>query len=329
MKYAVIGTGYWGSNHARVAAELLDEGGLDDVVLCDINESRVSDLAGSYGIEYYTDYASLADVGVDAATVATPSPTHEEIGTTLLEAGVDLLIEKPLALSSADAWNIVDVAETNDCTLGVGHIFRYHPALNELKRRIDRGELGRIKYLNTNRFSFRAPRPTIGVLYSLAVHDIDVYQFLLEKQPETIYCNMDDAVREGIDETATLILEYGDATGVINESWQVPVFGKQRDLTVVGTERSAHIDYLEDNVLKLHDATIRRDGEQLRAIDEGAQTVEVEDREPLRTEVEHFLDCCRSGETPIASGTVGAETIEYLERAMESSERNEVIQLVD
>lgn len=329
MKYAVIGTGYWGSNHARVAAELLDEGGLDDVVLCDIDEPRVDDLAESYGIEYYTDYASLADAGVDAATVATPSPTHEEIGTTLLEAGIDLLIEKPLALSSDEAWNIVEVAETNDCTLGVGHIFRYHPALNELKRRIDRGELGRIKYLNTNRFSFRAPRSTTGVLYSLAVHDIDIYQFLLEKQPETIYCNMDDAVREGIDETATLVLEYGDATGVINESWQVPVFGKQRDLTVVGTERSAHIDYLDDNVLELHDATVRRDGEQLRATDEGAQIVEVEDREPLRTEVEHFFDCCQSGESPTASGTVGAETIEYLERARESSEQDEVIRLVD
>jgi predicted dehydrogenase len=329
VKYAVIGTGYWGSNHARVAAELLEEGMLSDVVLCDIDEDRVADLAGLYGIEYYTDYASLADAGVDAAIVATPSSTHEEVGTTLLKAGIDLLIEKPLALSSAEAWNIVDVAETNDCTLGVGHIFRYHPALNELKRRIERGELGRVKYLNTNRFSFRAPRSTTGVLYSLAVHDIDVYKFLLEKQPETIYCNMDDVIKEGIDETATLVLEYGDTTGVINESWQVPVFGKQRDLTVVGTERSAHIDYLDDNVLELHDATVRRDDEQLRAIDEGAQTVEVEDREPLRTEVKHFLDCCRNGETPTASGTVGAETIEYLERARQSSERNEVIRLVD
>lgn len=329
MKYAVIGTGYWGSNHARVAAELLDEEELDDVVLCDVDEPHVADMAESYGIEYYTDYASLADAGVDAATVATPSPTHEEIGTTLLKAGVDLLIEKPLALSSAAAWNIVDVAETNDCTLGVGHIFRYHPALNELKRRIDRGELGQIKYLNTNRFSFRAPRSTTGVLYSLAVHDIDVYKFLLEKRPETIYCNMDDVVKEGIDETATLVLEYGDTTGVVNESWQVPVFGKRRNLTVVGTERSAHIDYLDNNVLKLYDATVRRDGEQLRAIDEGAQTVKVEDREPLRTEVEHFLDCCRSGETPTASGIIGAETIEYLEQARQSSERNEVIRLVD
>lgn len=325
MKYAVIGTGYWGSNHARVAAELLDEGELDDVVLCDIDESRVADLAAAYGVDYTTDYAALADVGVDAATVATPSPTHEEVGTTLLEAGIDLLIEKPLALSSAEAWNIVDVAETNDCTLGVGHIFRYHPALNELKRRIDRGELGRIKYLNTNRFSFRAPRSTTGVLYSLAVHDVDIYQFLLERQPETIYCNMDDAVREGIDETATLVLEYGDATGVINCSWQVPVFGKRRDLTVIGSERAAYIDFVENAVIDLFETKVTRGPQGVRASNDGVHRYEVESGEPLRVEVDHFLDCCRTGNTPRASGKVGARTIELLEQAQASAKSNETV----
>lgn len=329
MKFAVIGTGYWGSNHARVAAELLDEGEIDDVVLCDLDESRVSDLASSYGVDYCTDYASLAGLGVDAATVATPSTKHRGVALTLLDDGIDLLVEKPLALSSTDAWDIVAAAESNDRTLGVGHIFRYHPALKELKRRIDRGELGRVKYLATNRFSFRAPRPTIGVLYSLAVHDVDVYQFLLDDDPETIYCTMDDVIRDGIDETTTIVLEYGDATGVINESWQVPVFGKRRDLVVVGTERAAYLDYLDDNVLELYDTTVVRDDGRYRASDEGATTIEVEDREPLRAEVEHFLDCCRHDETPIASGDVGARTIEYLERGRESSERNETVRVSD
>jgi predicted dehydrogenase len=327
VKYAVIGTGYWGSNHARVAAELLDEGRLDDIVLCDIDESRVADLADSYGVDYYTDYASLADAGVDAATVATPSPTHREVALTLIEDGIDLLIEKPLALSSAEARDIVDSASANDCTLGVGHIFRYHPALLELKDRIDRGELGRIKYLNSNRFSFRVPRSTTGVLYSLAVHDVDVYQFLLGRDPETIYCNLDDIIRDGIDETATLVLEYGDATGVINESWQVPVFGKRRELVVVGTERAAYIDYLADNIVELYDATIVPEGESYRAGNEDVRTIEAADHEPLRAEVEHFLDCCRTGQTPVASGEVGARTVEILESAVESAESDRVISL--
>ena len=155
MKYGVIGTGYWGSNHARVAAELVDEGVLDDVVFCDVDEDRVAELASSYGVEYTTDYTELSSMGVDAVTIATPSPTHHELATHLLESDVDCLVEKPLALSSEDAWDMVKVADVENSVLGVGHIFRYHPALSDLKKRIDRGELGNIKYLNTTRFSFR------------------------------------------------------------------------------------------------------------------------------------------------------------------------------
>jgi predicted dehydrogenase len=325
MKYAIIGTGYWGSNHVRVGAELVDDGILDSFILCDLDETRAADLADNFGVEYTTDYTELADLGVDAATVATPSPTHREIAVTLLEDGLDLLVEKPLALTSEDAWAIVESARANDATLGVGHIFRYHPALNELKERIDRGELGRVKYLNTNRFSFRAPRSTTGVLYSLAVHDVDVYSYLLEERPNAIYCNLDSIIRDDIDETATLVLDYDHTTGVINESWQVPVFGKRRDLSVVGSQRSAYMDYLDDTELELFDAYVTQDGDDYRAHSDGHHHYETERREPLRVEVEQFLDAAQAGEQPRASGAVGARTVEILEKARESNERNEVV----
>ena len=175
MNFAVIGTGYWGSNHARVACELRSEGIVDEVVLCDRDEERVSTLAAEYDVEYVTDHGDL-ESQVDAAVVATPSTTHASVATDLLESGIDCLVEKPLALTSDSAWDIVKTARRTNRTLAVGHIFRYHPALQELKSRLDRGELGQIKYLNTNRFSFRAPRQTSGVLHQLAVHDIDIYR---------------------------------------------------------------------------------------------------------------------------------------------------------
>lgn len=325
MKYAVIGTGYWGSNHVRVGAELVEEGVLESLVLCDVDESRAADLASDYRVEYTTDYTELAELGVDAATVATPSTTHRQIAVDLLDAGLDLLVEKPLALTSDDAWAIVDAAEENDATLGVGHIFRYHPALNELKDRIDRGELGRIKYLNTNRFSFRVPRATTGVLYSLAVHDVDVYAYLLDETPNAIYCNLDSVIRENIDETATLILEYDHATGVINESWQVPVFGKRRDLAVVGSQRSAYMDYLDDTELELFDAYVTETDGDYRAHSEGKHHYETEQREPLRVEVTEFLEASNAGRQPRASGEVGARTVEILEHAKRSNERGEVV----
>lgn len=327
MKYAVVGTGYWGSNHARVAAEMAEEGIIDTVYLCDVDESRVNELADSYGVEAVTDYRELPQLGVDAATISTPSPTHHELATYLLRSGVDVLVEKPLALDSRDAWDIVSVAEANDQTVAVGHIFRHHPALLELKTRIDRGEFGRLKYLMTNRFSFRVPRSTTGTLYSLAVHDVDISNYLLSDLPERLYCSLDSVVREDIDETATIVLEYDGATSTINESWQVPVFGKRRDLVVVGSEKSAYVDYLEDNVVELYESRIvERDG-TLSTREEGKQVYEAENNEPLRAEIEDFIAATRGESSLRAPGEIGARAVELLEYAKLSDERNEAVQL--
>ncbi|WP_336338731.1 Gfo/Idh/MocA family protein [Haloarcula brevis] len=325
MNYAVIGTGYWGTNHVRVAAELLAEGEIDSLVLCDIDEPRVAEMADNYGVEYATEYTRLSDLGVDAAVVASPSPTHRTVATDLLRAGVDVLVEKPLALTSEAAWDIVEAADECDRTLGVGHIFRYHPALRDLKRRIDRGELGEIIYLSTNRYAFRAPRPETGVLYSLAVHDVDIYGYLLDDRPTDIHCQLDSTVRDGVAETATLTLSYGETTGVINESWNVPVFGKRRDLTVVGSERSAYVDYLEDTTVELYDATMVHENGDFRARSEGKTVHEAPQTEPLRAEVEEFVAACRERRCPEASGRVGARTVELLEDAERSAERGQVV----
>ncbi|WP_418280278.1 Gfo/Idh/MocA family protein [Halorubrum sp. DTA98] len=325
MNYAVIGTGYWGSNHVRVATELAEDGRIDDVILCDVDEDRLDDLASSYGVRGVTDYERLPELGVEAATISTPSPTHHRIATDLLTAGVDVLVEKPLALDSDDAWDIVDVANEHDRTLAVGHIFRHHPALVDLKRRIDRGELGRIKYLSTARFSFRAPRETTGALYSLAVHDVDVSNYLLGERPERVYCSLDDVVREGIDETATVVMEYDGATSVINESWQVPVFGKRRDLVVVGSEKAAYVDYLEDNVIELYDSRVVERNGSMSVRDEGKQVHEAPNREPLRAEIEEFIAASR-GETTLRSpGRVGARAVELLEDAKRSAETRNTV----
>lgn len=334
MKYAVVGAGYWGENHVRVGAELRDAGLIDELVVCDVDRHRASELAETYTAQLMTEPADLPSIDVDAATVATPSPTHPEIATELLEQGIDLLVEKPLALNAERAWEIVACAEASGRVLGVGHIFRHHPALRELKRRIERGELGNLKYLTTNRFSFRVPRDTTGALYSLAVHDVDVFSWLLGRNPTELYCRLDSVVRDDIDETATLVLEYPpgtadiEATGIINSSWQVPVFGKSRELTVIGTDRAAHLDYLHPGKLALHDARVitETDG-TLRARDEGKTVHEVENYEPLKREVEDFLTAVVENGTPAADGRVGARAVELLDRAVESDRYGETVRI--
>jgi predicted dehydrogenase len=236
----------------------------------------------------------LSERNVDAVVVVTPSPTHHEITTTLLKEGIDVLVEKPLALGADAAYDIVSTAEAKECILAVGHVFRHHPALTDLKSRIDRGQLGEIKYLNTTQLSFRAPRATAGTLYSLVVHDIDIYNYLVDSYLDQLYCQLDNFIREDIDETATLLLKYGEASGVINSSWQVPVFGKRRDIVVVGTDRVAYIDYLQENGLELFDSQVvanRVDSDEeavYRAVNNGSTQIEVENREPLKMENRGF-----------------------------------------
>ena len=327
MKLGVIGTGYWGSNHARVAVELEEDGLLEEVIFCDLDEDRVAELASNYGVEFITDYRELIS-RVDAAVIATPSHTHRDIAITLLSNGVDCLVEKPLANHSKTAWEIVETAKQNNRTLAVGHIFRYHPALQAVKERIDRGELGQIKYLHTNRFSFRVPRESSGVLHQLAVHDIDIYRYLLEEHPDRLFCATNSWVRDDVEETATLTLNYGNTIGTINESWQVPVFGKNRELIVVGTERSARIDYLKDTEFEIFDSRIRREGGEYRAVEEGQTTHETRNAEPLREEITDFLMAIENDRSPLASGQVGAEAVSLLEQAAESEQTNKAVSVV-
>ncbi|WP_199243766.1 Gfo/Idh/MocA family protein [Haloplanus rallus] len=320
----MIGTGYWGTNHARVAVELEENGLLEKVVFCDINEGRVSELASNYGVEFVTDYRELISK-VDAAVIATPSHTHRDIAISLLSNGVDCLVEKPLAVHSDTAWEIVDTADRNDRTLAVGHIFRYHPALQAVKKRIDRGELGRIKYLHTNRYSFRVPRKSSGVLHQLAVHDLDIYRYLLGEHPDRLFCATSSWVRDDIEETATLTLKYENTIGTINESWQIPVFGKKRELIIIGTERSAYLDYLKDTEFEIYDTRVQRENDEYRATDEGQITHETRNVEPLREEVEDFLTAIKENRSPLANGQIGAETVSLLELAAESEQTNKAV----
>ncbi|WP_424020050.1 Gfo/Idh/MocA family protein (plasmid) [Halorientalis pallida] len=325
MRYGIVGTGYWGKNHVRVATELRDAGVVDEVVICDVDGQRAADLASTYDVAYTTRHDRL---DADAASVATPSPTHEDIATDLLRSGTDLLVEKPLALSADAAWNIVETAREEGRSLGVGHIFRYHPGLGELKRLIDAGELGEIEYLHTARFSLRVPRDTAGVLYSLAVHDVDAYDYLLEERPSRVHCTMHSTHRDDIDETTTLTLDYGDRTGVIHSSWQIPVFGKRRDLAVVGTDGAAYLDYLADTEVEVYDASIVTDDSgDLRKRDEGKTVREAEDTEPLKREVREFVAAAKAGRDPPASGRVGARTVELLERAAAAAAAGRILDI--
>lgn len=308
MRYAVVGAGSWGANHVRTAASLHEEGLLDELVVCDVDERRARRLAEAYDLPFRTD---VADCSIDAATVATPTRTHHDLGTRLLESGVDLLVEAPLAATPADARDLVETAADHDRTLAAGHSLRYLPALVELRRRIEGGELGTIEYLQTNYFSFRAPQTTAGVLDSIGIHDVDIFAYLLE--PTDLEPDPDTVLVDETDRATTLVVDYGETVGVVNVSWETPAAGTCRHLLVAGDERSAYVDYLDDVGLELHDD--RDGGSEPRSIDTRGEG-------PLKAALIDFLHAVETGSEPRVSGRIGAEAVSVLERARESTGRD-------
>ena len=322
LNIAVIGAGYWGRNHIRVYKELQREGMLNCLKICDIDSHHAEQVANSFGIEYVTDYRIIAeDPEIQAVSIVTPSSTHYQLGKELMEAGKDVLIEKPMTMDIGEAEQLVNTAAHSGRILMAGHIFRYHAALQELKRRIDRGELGKIQNLVSNRLHFGIPRQDMGVIYALGIHELDTFCYLLGvNYPEGLMVIASSSYGHNIEETAMLAVDFGRTKGYALESWLVPTYGKRRDLVVVGTERSARIDYLNPQELEMFDIRlVTENGLPVRVEDEGKHTIQVPYAEPLKEELQHFIFCVNSRQKPMSDGTVGLRAVVMAQASLTAS----------
>ena len=320
MKLAVIGTGYWGKNHVRALKELMDEGKLDELYICDVDEKRAKEMASNYGLQYFTNYKNLK--GMDGVVIATPSSTHYEISKYFLENGINVLVEKPMTMDSKKAEELIKIAEKNKNILMVGHIFRYHPAVVELKNRIMRGDFGKVYYIMSNRFSLRVPRPDMGVLFALGIHEVDLFTYLLnEEYPEAIFASISNYI--GNHEEFAHIIAYfkNEIKGYAFESWITPVYGKRRELIIVGSRLSAFVDYLKPNEIKIFDSMIMNGSISM----EGEYTVPLEYKEPLKEELKDFIECIKSGKEPVANMYIGKRAVEMIEAAIKSSKEGRKI----
>lgn len=325
---AVIGTGQWGTNHARVFKELCQEGAVSEVKLCDSDKSSLSRVSASLGLEATTDYRDLLhDPAIQAASIATPSTTHYQIARQLMEAGKDVMVEKPMTMSLQEAAELVRISEQTGRVLMVGHLFRYHPGVRELKRRIDAGELGQIEIMMTNRFAFGLPRRDMGVIWALGIHELDMFCYLMGVDyPRQLLAVASNVYSERIEETVMLTLDFGKTKGYALESWMVPSYGKRRDLVVVGSQQSVRIDYLSPAELWLYDARIIAEGGIPRRIeDKGEKRIAIPYGEPLKEELRHFLDCVVSRQKPLSDGAVGLRAVAMAEAALASAKTGKAV----
>jgi predicted dehydrogenase len=332
VKIAVIGTGYWGKNHVRVFKELLTDGVIDGLKICDVDIERAKKYGRIFDIEYTDDVEQLAnDPEIGGVSIVTPSKTHFDLAKRFMEAGKDVFVEKPMTMDLKSADELVKIAESTGRILMVGHVFRYHPALNELKKRIDRGDLGDIYYMHSSRLSFRGPRKDMGVLFALAIHEVDIFCYLLgEKYPIGLTAHLGNHLQPDIEETAWVMMNFKE--GVVShafESWVDPTGMKLRDLTVVGSLMSAKVDYLRPQELRIFDASISESKDKMGFVvqNDGSYVVPIQYREPLKEELVHFIKCINEGEKPLSDMYVGKRAVEMIEIAFESAKTGKTITL--
>jgi UDP-2-acetamido-3-amino-2,3-dideoxy-glucuronate N-acetyltransferase len=309
VSVAVVGVGYWGKNLVRNFHEL---GALS--ALCDAHPVAEDSCRRQYeNVRFFSDFKSvLSDPSIDAVALATPAVTHYEMAKAALEAGKDVLVEKPLAIDVTHGEHLVELAAAKGRILMVGHILRYHPAILKLQELIESGALGKISYLYSNRLNIGKIRTEENILWSFAPHDISVMLSLLNEMPSRVSCQGGAFLNSGVVDVTLSHFDFPSGVQAhIFVSWLHPV--KEQKLVVIGSEKMAVFDDTAEQKLVLYPHRVEWKNRVPTAVKADAQPVAIDSREPLRAECQHFLDCVTSRTAPVSDGAEGLRVLRVLD----------------
>lgn len=324
---AVVGVGYWGPGLVRNLAGL-GEAEVRHVV--DRIESRAHDCTRRFAPSALANqdlHAALADDHCDAVVIATPAISHEELALQALAHGKHVFVEKPLAMSVEGADRLIAAARVADRVLMVGHIFRFHPAVECIARYIADGTLGDVLYVHSRRHNLGRVQADINALWSFAPHDLSILRHWLGQDPRSVSATGFSYVQEGVEDVVFATLQHDRGIGAhLHLSWLDPC--KVRETTVVGSRRMVVFDDVSpDQKIRVYDSSvgpIRRSPQSFAewAVDVRAGDVTIPRVpwvEPLRRELEHFLDCVRGRAeclTPGEEGRAVCATLEALQKSL-------------
>lgn len=322
-RVAVVGTGYWGKNLVRNFYQL---GAL--ACVCDTNPDVLKQFEAQYpGVKGVSSYADiLAMKEVEGVVIATPAPSHAVMAQEALLAEKDVFVEKPLCLTEAEGLELNRIAGSHGRILMIGHLLWYHPVVVRLKELLDKGELGRIQYIYSNRLNLGKLRREENVLWSFAPHDISVILGLTGEMPETVQAQGGNFLHQRIADTTVTLLNF--ASGIrahIFVSWLHPF--KEQKLVVVGEKKMAVFDDTADWSAKLllYPHSIEWNGNIPVANKAAAEKVMVSEEEPLRLECRHFLDCISRRTRPKTDGEEGLRVLQVLNACQGSLEEEKKV----
>ncbi len=317
LQVGVIGSGYWGKNLVRNYYEM---GALR--LICDKNASILADFEKKYpNIETCVAINEvLSREDIVGVVIATPAETHFSIAREALLAGKHVYVEKPLVLREEDAEVLINIAEKNDLILMVGHLLQYHPVFQRLKVLAHSGELGRINYIYSHRLNLGKIRREENILWSFAPHDISMILSLAGEEPDCVYATGGNYLHRKIADVTTTHLGFPSGLKAhIFVSWLHPF--KEQKLVVVGERKMAVFDDTQPwrDKLLLYPHEIKwQNHVPIASRAQPERPGDIDEKEPLRIECEHFLRCIREGKRPLTDGYEGLRVLRILNASQRS-----------
>lgn len=316
LSVGIAGCGYWGSKHVRVLSSMA---GVREVVAIDPDELRVKQMAMQFPTVRTERSLAKALSTIDAVIIATPAGSHFELAMKAIDAGVSVLVEKPLATSSDEAERLCRAAERAGVVLMVGHTFEYNAVVTELRDLIASGDLGEVYYLDTARLNLGLYQSDVNVVWDLAPHDISIATYVLDAEPTSVRAWGWRHANHNQEDRATLQIQYGSVSAQVNVSWLSP--NKVRRVIAVGSKKMAVYDDLNtDERLRVYDKGVEVEpgtgtGYPMQYRYGAIMSPYIEFSEPLQVEDRHFLDCVQNRSRPRSDGWSGLSVVRAIEAA--------------
>ena len=308
MKVVQIGVGGWGKNHSRVLSEF---GVLS--AICDTNSQCAEEFGKKYSVNFYNSFENLLEKEkFDAALVCTPTFTHSDITTRLIENKKHVFVEKPMTYLSEDGQNLIDAAKRNNVILTCGYIERFNPAVASVKDFIKSqkyGDLIRLEFYREHRMPQHIK--DVGVIYDTSVHDIDTAMWLFDETPEVVYA-IAGKINHEHEDFATIMLGFKDnKTATISSNWITPI--RVRNFNAVCTEARIFSDFITQEIRI--------------ETDNGTENPKNEKAEPLSLEIKNFLDSIDGKNDLLVKPEQAVNVTKIAEAALLSSQKGTPIYL--
>ncbi len=311
VNVGVIGVGAMGENHVRVYHKI-EEANL--IGVSDVSERALKKIEKKYGAKGYTDYCELLqNPDIEVVSVCVPTTFHHAVVMEAIKHKKHILVEKPIAFTLTEAEEMIEAAKEAGVILATGHVERFNPAVQKAKELIDDGVIGDIVSAFAKRVGPLPPRiKDVGVSIDLAIHDLDIMNYLFEEDITQVYGTMNSSFDDSeFEDHAEIMVSFdNESTGIIEVNWLTPY--KRRELELTGTAGIISVDYIQQSI---------------EVFGKFAQDIEIKHEEPLKDELKSFLKSVVEEKEPVITGEDGLKALKMVIAANKSSKEHRPISL--